>query len=112
MPRPEGGTSERMLRIARHHVYAVVKGKSVDEIINEYLKNRKKLQKPQGYVAVEDFNKSKESDLNKENVNVVKSSTKSGSNRKNVLSENQNIINENRVDRIRKVINFGDDENR
>lgn len=110
MPRPEGGTSDRMFRIARHHVYAVVKGKSVEEIIGEYLKSRKRQQKPQGYVAIEDFNKSREAD--KENVNVVKSSSKSSSTRKNVLSDNQNIINENRVDRIRKVINFGDDENR
>lgn len=32
-PRPEGGTSERMLRIARQHVFAVTKGKTVEEIL-------------------------------------------------------------------------------
>lgn len=56
-PRPEGGTSDRMLRIARHHSYAVVKGKSVDEIIQEYHKSRVvRTQKPQGYVGIEDYN--------------------------------------------------------
>ncbi|KAJ8971816.1 hypothetical protein NQ317_004846 [Molorchus minor] len=67
-PRPDGGTSERMLRITRHHVYAVVKGKTVDEIINDYLKNRTKAVRPQGYVGIQEFNdKNKEAANDKEN---------------------------------------------
>lgn len=53
--KPEGGTSERMHRIARYHVISVIKGKTADEIINEHLKSRAKVQRPQGYVAPDEF---------------------------------------------------------
>nr|XP_023025972.1 uncharacterized protein LOC111513979 [Leptinotarsa decemlineata] len=100
-PRPEGGTSERMLRIARHHVFAVVKGKSVDEIYNEYVKSRARQAKPQGYVSLEEFVEQKE---NKENAcRGVRSSSRRGG------GECPPLANENKIERIRKVINFGDD---
>lgn len=43
-----GSTSERMLRFARRHVLAVIKGASVEEIIAEYSKMQQKQRKPQG----------------------------------------------------------------
>lgn len=117
VPRPEGGTSERMLRIARQHVFAVTKGKTVDEIVQETEINRLKHRKPTGYVSAAEnaFCKGNASSLSQ------------AGNKENVLQDNINILNsmekrqkpevkssrfaggENRVDRIRKVIDFGDD---
>lgn len=113
VPRPEGGTSEKMLRIARQHVHAVVNGKSVDEIVLNVEMNKNKMRKPVGYVGLDaattsrvDVNQAKN---DKENLSQKK---------KNVLCEK--IVNdenvkpkhlrpENKIDRIRKVIDFGDD---
>ncbi|KAJ8935438.1 hypothetical protein NQ314_012858 [Rhamnusium bicolor] len=111
-PRPEGGTSDRMLRIARHHVYAVVKGKSVDEIISEYLRNRQKIIKPQGYVGIEEYNNEKkvETVTNKKNQMQHKNNTVESLERnKLVYLDKSKVGSESRIDRIRKVINFGDD---
>ncbi|CAG9864246.1 unnamed protein product [Phyllotreta striolata] len=47
------GVTEKLLRIARHHVIAIVKGKSPEEIYEEFLKQKSKNAKPQGYVAPE-----------------------------------------------------------
>lgn len=112
--RSEGSTSERMLRIARHHVYAVIKGKSVDEIISEYLKNRSKLHKPQGYVGIEEFNRLQQNlttMINKENVILERLKTDSSVEKKKwEQTEKMKPLGDNRVERIRKVINFGDDD--
>lgn len=53
VPRPEGGTSEKMLRIARQHVHAVVNGKSVDEIVQE-VEAKSRVRRPVGYVGLGD----------------------------------------------------------
>lgn len=112
VPRPEGGTSERMLKIARQYVFAVTKGKTVDEIVQEAENSKLRQKKPVGYVSVED---------------ACKMDVSQARNKENILQDNTNILNsiekkpkaevlkprfassENRVDRIRKVIDFGDD---
>ncbi|XP_057657788.1 uncharacterized protein LOC130894811 [Diorhabda carinulata] len=73
------GVTEKMLRIARHHVIPVVKGKSVEEIYEEYMKNKAKNVKPQGYIAPY------------EEMKPIAIKTC-----------------DSKVDRIRKAINFGD----
>ncbi|XP_044740118.1 uncharacterized protein LOC123301446 [Chrysoperla carnea] len=52
-----GSVNERMSKIAHQHVYAVVKGKTVDEIVDE-VKTKSILlsQKPKGYIAPDNFN--------------------------------------------------------
>ncbi|GLV40568.1 minus [Carabus blaptoides fortunei] len=55
-PRQPGSTSDRMLRIARQHCYAVTRGKSFEEIIQvakEASANLKNLKPPTGYVSLE-----------------------------------------------------------
>ncbi|CAH0552179.1 unnamed protein product, partial [Brassicogethes aeneus] len=81
--RAEGGgsTSDRMLRIARHHVFAVIRGKSVEEIVHEHLRARAKTQKVQGYVAPDHFDQLQ-------------------------LQPVSNNANDQKVERIRKAINF------
>lgn len=99
-----------MFRIARHHSYAVVKGKTVDEIWNEYVKNRMKNQKPQGYIGIEEFNKSKRVEtVDKENVLQDKSNvSESGDKRREILGPKSRFLSQNRIDRIKKVISFED----
>ncbi|KAK9892235.1 hypothetical protein WA026_019036 [Henosepilachna vigintioctopunctata] len=107
--RLEGGTSERMLRIARHHSFAVVKGKSVDEIMNEYNKNKAKSFKPQGYIAPEDNERrqnNKEFSASKES--ALKDRSNTGDSLKNVAPQSTIVKPVSRIDRIRKVINFED----
>ncbi|XP_044745392.1 uncharacterized protein LOC123307229 [Coccinella septempunctata] len=103
------GTSEKILRVARRHVYAVVKGKSVEEIMSEVHKTRVKNIKPQGYIAPQDYNPfpressySRESALRDRDSNSGDSVTKSSSSQ---MTTNKP---ESRIDRIRKVINFED----
>lgn len=112
-PGKEIGTTERMLRITLHHIHAVIKGRSVDEIVQEWLRNKSRSAKPQGYIGIDDF------------------STNSNSNRKNsfnVLQDKANVLESLekkksiepiklklgniQVERIRKAIDFGDDDNR
>lgn len=112
MPRPEGGTSERMLKIARQYVFAVTKGKTVDDIIQEAEITKLKQKKPTGYISAEDACKIDVSQArNKENVlqdntNILKSVEKKP---KGDVLKPRFACSENRVDRIRKVIDFGDD---
>lgn len=98
------GTSEKMLRIARCHSYAVVKGKSVEEIMSDYNKSKSRTQKPQGYIAPQDYREpmvpSRDSALKERDSNS--SVTKSYSSQPIVAKP------ESRIDRIRKVINFED----
>lgn len=109
----EIGTSERMLRIAKQHVFSVTKCKTVEDIILTYEANRLKTIKPSGYVAKEEPEK-------KIDVSVARGS-------RDVFQDKANIINsyekvappqpparpmstiENRVERVRKIINFDDD---
>lgn len=103
----EIGTSEKMLRITRNHVFSVVKGKSIDEIVDDYLRNRAKHSKPQGYVGLEEFNSAKkEGNVLQDRSNVLESLEKI---KLNSLGKPKAASN---IDRIRKVINFGDDDNR
>lgn len=102
-PRPEGGTSERMLRIARQHVFAVTRGKSVDEIIQNVLESRSKIQpRPVGYVGLDDERNIK----NKENIFH-------DTNNLNEISNSRKLDKvktlESKIDRVRKVINFDSD---
>lgn len=101
-PRPEGGTSEKMLRIARQHVHAVISGKSVDEIVLEVEVNKNRARRPVGYVGPGD----------KIDVSHAKNDKENLSQQKNVNDENvkpKHLRQENKIDRIRKVIDFGDD---
>lgn len=108
-PRPEGGTSEKMLKIARQHVHAVITGKSVDEIVLEVELNKNRTRRPAGYVGLEDTTNKVDvsharSDKENQKVNVLCE--------KNVNDENVKpklLRAENKIDRIRKVIDFGDD---
>lgn len=108
-PRPEGSSTESMLRIARQHVFAVTRGKTVEQIIKE-VESKVRIAKPSGYVGLEKVVKSVEfSSRNKENVlqdpNII------GSGR---LQPEASHLNKNsrpaNVERIRKVINFGDED--
>ncbi|XP_050293672.1 uncharacterized protein LOC126734174 [Anthonomus grandis grandis] len=115
-----GGTSERMQRIAKYHVISVIKGKSADEIISEYLKNRanSRVQKPQGYVAPQDYEangaiggKRLVPSGGKENVFQDRANTlESWEKRKLEEGRGKSTLTENKIERIRKVINFGDDD--
>lgn len=103
-PRPEGGTSERMLRIARQHVFAVTRGKSVDEIVQNFMENKSKIQpKPTGYVGLDDDKNIKD----KENIFRDNSQMNKLSNSSKTIN-NSNVLKkvENKIDRVRKVINF------
>ncbi|RZC39424.1 uncharacterized protein BDFB_004689 [Asbolus verrucosus] len=107
--RLEGRTTDKMFRIARCHSYAVVKGKSVDEIVNEYMRNKMKNQKPQGYVGIEEFQNSRNRDssfLDKEN--IIESIEK----RREHAGQRSKFVYENRIDRIKKVISFEDGFNK
>lgn len=100
------GTSERMLRIARYHVHSVIKGKSVDEIVGEFLRNRSKHVKPQGYIGIDEFSSAKRRDtVLQDRSNTLDSLEK----RKLEMSNKLNTSANSNIDRIRKVINFGDD---
>lgn len=106
------GTTERMQRIARFHVISVIKGKSVDEIVNEHLKTRTRAQKPQGYIPPEDFAEPKpkvasgvKDHVLQDRANTIESWEK---NRLEQTSKPSSIT-ANKIQRIRKVINFGDD---
>ncbi|KAJ8949228.1 hypothetical protein NQ318_022740 [Aromia moschata] len=103
--RAEGGTSERMSRIARHHVYAVVKGKTVDEIINEYMRNRLRNVKPRGYIGIEEFReRNRELANDKENAIQGRVNATASLEKKKL----EQLGSENKIERIRKVINFED----
>lgn len=104
VPRPEGGTSEKMLRIARQHVHAVVvNGKTVDEIVSQVeLSNRNKIRKPVGYVGLNEESSARN---DKENLSEKKTVSENDENAKS-----KHLRVENKIDRIRKVIDFGDDD--
>ncbi|VEN58183.1 unnamed protein product [Callosobruchus maculatus] len=109
-PRPEGSTTERMLRIAKHHVISVIKGKSVEEIISEYNRLKARTFKPQGYIGIEEFNRLES--MSKENILRERIENAANSANKTVENVPTKFTPNNRVERIRKVINFGDDDNR
>lgn len=118
-PRPEGGTSERMLRIARQHVFAVTRGKTVDEIVQTVLENKMKIPiKPTGYIGLDTEND--KNIKNKENIfhdksNIICNNSNDKFNiSKNSVDTSNNILkkNENRIERVRKVINFDSDNKR
>lgn len=114
-PGKEVGTTERMLRITRYHVHAVIKGRSVEEIVQEYLKNKAKTAKPQGYVAIEDVTTSNGTSTRKPSYNVLqdKANVLESLEKKKQLSEpNKPKLGNLQVERIRKAIDFGDDDNR
>ncbi|XP_044264787.1 uncharacterized protein LOC123011432 [Tribolium madens] len=103
----EGRTTEKMFRIARHHSYAVVKGKTVDEIVNEYVKNRIKNQKPQGYIGIEEFNGLKKDEVSdKENILHDRSNSENIEKRREVPGPKTRFLSSNRIERIKKVISF------
>lgn len=119
-------TTEKMFRIAQLHSHAVVQGKSVDEIVGAYLKEPR-VKRPQGYVGLEEFNRSTAAEClgerskkddsfkdgvgcNKENVlqdkaNIMESIEK----RREFAGYKSKLINDSRIDRIRKVISFDDE---
>ncbi|KRT82007.1 glycoside hydrolase, partial [Oryctes borbonicus] len=115
-PRPEGGTSERMLRIARQHIHAVMLGKSVDEIIQKYEIHRLKNIKPLGYVGLEIQQNDTSIAKNKENVfrdrlnTMSNEKIKLGLNRDELIKTTLSKV-ENRMDRVRRMIKFDDENN-
>ncbi|EFA07347.2 hypothetical protein TcasGA2_TC015944 [Tribolium castaneum] len=103
----EGRTTEKMFRIARHHSFAVVKGKTVDEIVNEYVKSRMKNQKPQGYIGIEEFHGlRKDEGSDKENILVDRSNVESVEKKRDVPGPKTRFLSSNRIERIKKVISF------
>lgn len=56
-PRQPGSTSDRMFHLAKQHSFAVIRGKSHEEIIKHILESAKlkPAKPPKGYVALEDF---------------------------------------------------------
>lgn len=113
-PGKEVGTTERMLRITLYHVHAVIKGRSVDDIVQEYLKSKAKFTKPQGYIGIDDvainnsYNRKPSFNVLQDKANVLESLEK-----KKLLESNKlKIANNIQVERIRKAIDFGDDDNR
>lgn len=109
----EGRTTEKMFRIARYHSYAVVKGKSVDEIVNDYVKNKMKNLKPHGYVGIEEVRKieNERNSTDKENIlqdkmNIIESIEK----RKEQVGSKTRFLSQNRIDQIKKVIRFEEKE--
>lgn len=103
-----------MLKIARQHVSAAIQGKSVDEIIQNAESNNLKLKKPMGYVSAEDVFKTDVAHFrNKENILQDKSNILNSMEKKNREDFSKSKFNraEKPVDRIRKVINFGDEIN-
>lgn len=113
-PGKEVGTTERMLRITRYHVHAVVKGRSVEEIVQEYLRNRARIVKPQGYVAIEDVAGTNGTGTRKPSFNVLqdKANVLESLEKKKLLEPNKPKLGNLQVERIRKAIDFGDDDNR
>uniref|UniRef100_A0A1Y1LZ89 Uncharacterized protein n=1 Tax=Photinus pyralis TaxID=7054 RepID=A0A1Y1LZ89_PHOPY len=106
-PRTEGGsTTESMLRIARQYVFAVTRGKTVDQIIREAQK-KSRLRRPPSCAELDKLS---------DGSNLLQ-----GRNKENVLQDRINIIEETsnnrpnkvgrseKIERIRRVINFGDD---
>lgn len=108
-PRPEGGTSEKMLRIARQHVHAVISGKSVDEIVLEVEMCRNRARRPVGYVGLEDRADVSHARGDKENLSRQKLSVVYEKNKNDENVKPKHLRPENKIDRIRKVIDFGDD---
>ncbi|CAH1101450.1 unnamed protein product [Psylliodes chrysocephalus] len=92
------GVTEKMLRIARVHAFAVVKGKSPEEIYEEFLKQRSKNLKPHGYVAPA--------------ATVVATIVEKPQSERKLALFGKASTSENKIERIRKAINFGDDDNR
>ncbi|KAL1487996.1 hypothetical protein ABEB36_015376 [Hypothenemus hampei] len=101
----KGGVTEKLQRIARYHVISVIKGKSVDEIVNEYLRNKAKVYRPQGYVPPDDV---KPRSGIKENVFQDRANTMESWEKKRQEVTYKPVFSENKIDRIRKVINFGE----
>lgn len=110
----EIGTTEKMLRITLHHVHAVLKGRSVDDIVQEYFKNKTKCTKPQGYIGIDDVavyssnNRRPAFNVLQDKANVLESLEK----KKLLEPIKPKIANNIQVERIRKAIDFGDDDNR
>lgn len=111
-PGKQVGTTERMLRITRHHVHAVIKGRSVDDIVQEYLRNKVKTAKPQGYIGIE--NDSSGTANRKPSFNVLqdKANVLSSLENSKLSVPNKPKLGNTQIERIRKAINFGDDDNR
>lgn len=107
--RSEAGTTESMLRIARKYVFAVTRGKSVDYIIKEAENEKLKVLKPSGYVAPNKTECSNSSQT-KHKEGVLQDRLNIISTEKDVSENNKNVRRGGNVERIRKVINFGDDD--
>lgn len=113
-PVKEVGTTERMLRIAKYHVHAVIKGRSVDEIVQEFLKNRMKNSKPQGYVGIDEFVNNTINNNRKPTYNVLqdKANVLESLEKKKLAEPTKPKMGSIQVERIRKAIDFGDDVQR
>lgn len=109
----EVGTTERMLRITRYHVHAVIKGRLVDEIVQEYLRNKAKNVKPHGYIGIDDIatnnsnNRKLSFNVLQDKANVLESLEK-----KRQSELNKPKLGNLQVERIRKAIDFGEGDNR
>lgn len=102
------GTSERMLRITKQHVYSVIKGKTMEEIIRNYENNRLKQQRPSGYIRKEDEIKQDvsiaRSNVFQDCANTIQASTEKKNKLNNAVEKKPSI--ENKVDRVKKIIKF------
>ena len=110
-PRPDGGTSECMLRISKQFVGAVISGKTIDEIIRaEQNKQKTKINNVLS-IKSQALMHDNVTIRNKENVLKDKQNTMSNEKSSSGLRRlpiKANLRQENKVERVRKVINFDD----
>lgn len=113
-PRQPGSTSDRMLRIAKQHVFAVTRGKSYDEVIQqakEANENLKNLRQPTGYVPLDNF----KSEEKKRHDNILQDKVMNIENNqsKNSLKSPDYSLgrDENNKARIKRQILFDDVDN-
>ncbi|KAK5647581.1 hypothetical protein RI129_002473 [Pyrocoelia pectoralis] len=106
-PRTEGSTTESMLRIARQYVFAVTRGKTVDQIIREAQK-KSRIRRSSGCTDLDKLGEAS-------NVLQVRNKENILQDRINIMEESSNnrplnkVRRSEKVERIRRVINFGDD---
>lgn len=110
-PRPDGGTSECMLRISKQFVSAVVSGKTIDEIIQA--EQNKQKTKINSVLSIKSQTVMHDNVTIRNKDNVLKDKQNTMSNEKSSsglrrLPIKANSRQENKVERVRKVINFDD----
>lgn len=114
-PRQPGSTSDRMLRIARQHCYAVTRGKTYEEILQQAKEanvNLKNLKPPTGYVSLEQAKAVQVKNVLQDKVMNIESNSakKRSSPRREEMKADTKIDENNKLRNIRRQIIFDDNE--